>query len=327
MNIGDRVRTLKSNHEGIITKLISENQIEVEIEDGFRIPFLKTDLVLVAREEHSIWGDDKDKAAAGGKEKKSPPISEKGMYLAITHFNDKQLEVNLVNNTDFAIPYVFGDDRDMGYFGISGGVLSPRSFQKVHELNLDKFERWDALLIQLLFHRLGVGSYREPILKKMRFKAQTFFKALKEVPLMRREGYLFQLDEEFRATESRVPNEKPERVGEKPIEGQPAKQQPITPQKPTQLGKRKEVDLHADKLGIQKMSQEQILLEQLRVYENELDKAIFEGYDEIIFIHGVGSGTLKTEIQKRLSRHPHIAFYQDAQKEKFGYGATLAKIK
>ncbi|GAB4340931.1 MAG: DUF2027 domain-containing protein [Flammeovirgaceae bacterium] len=325
MNIGDRVRTLKSNHEGIITKLISENQIEVEIEDGFRIPFLKADLVVVAREEHSIWGD--DKAAASGKDKKAPPVSEKGLYLAITHFNDKQLEVNLVNNTDFAIPYIFGDDRDMGYFGISGGVLSPRSFQKVHELNLDKFERWDALIIQFLFHRLGVGTYREPIVKKMRFKAQTFFKSLKEVPIMRREGYLFQLDEEFRSLDAKNLSDKTDRVTDKPIEGQPAKQQPITPQKPTQLGKKKQIDLHAEKLGIQKLNQEEILLEQLRVFENELDKAIFEGYDEIIFIHGVGLGTLKKEIQKRLSRHPHIAFYQDAQKEKFGYGATLAKIK
>ncbi len=49
--------------------------------------------------------------------------------------------------------------------------------------------------------------------------------------------------------------------------------------------------------------------------------------EEIVFIHGVGSGTLKYEMQKRISKHPHIAYYKDAQKSKFGYGATYLKIK
>lgn len=324
MNIGDRVRTIRSNHEGVVTRLLSEQQIEVEIEDGFRLPFMKSDLVVIAREEQVIWG--KEKGLAAGKEQKPPIFSEKGLFLAMTHFNDKLLEVFLINNTDFSLPFSFGDDRDMGYFGIAGGVLAPRSYQKVHELSIDKFERWDTLIIQFLFHRIGVGSFREPLVRKMRFKATTFFKALKkEIPLLGGEGYVFQLDEENRAIESRPT---PERIAEKNTETQPAQKKTaiVTPQ-PAQLGKRKEVDLHADKLNIAHLSKEQILHEQLQVFEKQLDNAILEGCDEIIFIHGSGNGTLKNEVQRRLSKHPYVAFFQDAQKEKFGYGATLAKLK
>jgi dsDNA-specific endonuclease/ATPase MutS2 len=49
--------------------------------------------------------------------------------------------------------------------------------------------------------------------------------------------------------------------------------------------------------------------------------------DEIIFIHGVGNGTLRNELHKRLSGHKNVKYYEDAQKEKFGYGATKVKIK
>ncbi len=49
--------------------------------------------------------------------------------------------------------------------------------------------------------------------------------------------------------------------------------------------------------------------------------------DEITFVHGVGSGTLRREIQKRLSGMKSILYFQDAQREKFGYGATLVRLK
>jgi dsDNA-specific endonuclease/ATPase MutS2 len=49
--------------------------------------------------------------------------------------------------------------------------------------------------------------------------------------------------------------------------------------------------------------------------------------DEITFIHGVGNGIMRMEIHKRLSKNPQVQFFKDAMKEKFGYGATLVKLK
>jgi dsDNA-specific endonuclease/ATPase MutS2 len=48
---------------------------------------------------------------------------------------------------------------------------------------------------------------------------------------------------------------------------------------------------------------------------------------EIIFIHGAGNGTLRKEIHRQLSRNKDIKFFEEAQKEKFGYGATLVRLK
>ncbi len=52
MNIGDRVRLLRGREEGVIVGFGSNNNIvEVEIEDGFRIPALRSEVVVVAAEE------------------------------------------------------------------------------------------------------------------------------------------------------------------------------------------------------------------------------------------------------------------------------------
>jgi dsDNA-specific endonuclease/ATPase MutS2 len=66
---------------------------------------------------------------------------------------------------------------------------------------------------------------------------------------------------------------------------------------------------------------------QLAEFEKRLDAAILASADEVTFIHGVGNGTLRHEIQKRLGKHPHVQFFQDAKKERFGYGATSATLK
>jgi dsDNA-specific endonuclease/ATPase MutS2 len=49
--------------------------------------------------------------------------------------------------------------------------------------------------------------------------------------------------------------------------------------------------------------------------------------DEITFIHGAGSGALKNELHRQLGKNQHVQYFKDALKEKFGYGATLVKIK
>jgi dsDNA-specific endonuclease/ATPase MutS2 len=58
-----------------------------------------------------------------------------------------------------------------------------------------------------------------------------------------------------------------------------------------------------------------------------LANALATDMEEITFIHGVGNGTLKNAIHKALARNKNIKFFQDAQKDKFGYGATFVRLK
>ena len=56
MNTGNRVRLLKGTEEGIISRIIDDKLIEVEIEDGFNIPVLKNEVVVISKEEESVFG-------------------------------------------------------------------------------------------------------------------------------------------------------------------------------------------------------------------------------------------------------------------------------
>ena len=75
------------------------------------------------------------------------------------------------------------------------------------------------------------------------------------------------------------------------------------------------------------MAKSEKLSLQIKTFEQKLENAIAAGLDEITFIHGSGNGVLRDELHRRLGKEQHVQYFKDAQKEKFGYGATLVKIK
>ena len=137
------------------------------------------------------------------------------------------------------------------------------------------------------------------------------------VPVLKKEGYLFQLDNKPLAVNSdkilEHLNENPEAAQQYNLKA-PAS----------------EIDLHIEKLSdddFSSLSNSEILRRQLAAFQDNLDRALASNLPEITFIHGTGNGILKKEIQKILSRSKEIKFFEDAKKEKFGYGATRVKLR
>jgi len=91
-----------------------------------------------------------------------------------------------------------------------------------------------------------------------------------------------------------------------------------------------EVDLHLEALrpnSQEGLSNTAILRIQLDAFEDALSRALATNMHEIVFIHGMGNGVLRKEIHRQLSRNKDIKFFEDARKEKFGFGATLVRLK
>lgn len=88
-----------------------------------------------------------------------------------------------------------------------------------------------------------------------------------------------------------------------------------------------EVDLHLrDILDTgREMSDHEKLLAQLKYFRKCMDAAIAHRIKKIIFIHGVGKGTLKQEIIHALKSYEHIRHY-DAPYKKYGFGAIVVEI-
>ena len=84
-----------------------------------------------------------------------------------------------------------------------------------------------------------------------------------------------------------------------------------------------EIDLHIEKLVPNKrgMSNYDILNIQTETVKRQMDFALRNRIPKVVFIHGVGEGVLKAELDFLLGRYENITF-QDGNYQKYGLGAT-----
>lgn len=88
-----------------------------------------------------------------------------------------------------------------------------------------------------------------------------------------------------------------------------------------------EVDLHIHKLvhSYKGMSNFEILNLQMDTAKRQLEFAIQKRIQKVVFIHGVGEGVLKAELDFMFAKYDNINFY-DADYSKYGVGATEVYI-
>lgn len=89
-----------------------------------------------------------------------------------------------------------------------------------------------------------------------------------------------------------------------------------------------EIDLHIEKLvkNVKHLTNFDILNIQIDTARHHLEFAITKRIPKIVFIHGMGEGVLKTELEYLFGRYPEITF-KDANYRKYGLGATEIYIK
>ena len=89
------------------------------------------------------------------------------------------------------------------------------------------------------------------------------------------------------------------------------------------------VDIHIHQLvkNYNQISADEAITIQMNHFKNMFEKALALNYSKITIIHGVGTNALKQKIWKEISGHPAVKTYYEAQKEKFGYGATEIVFK
>ena len=346
MNIGDKVRLLRAKEQGVVSRFLPGDMIEIEIEDGFRIPVMRSELVSVSPLESerllkpSTYAPQKTAAPA------SPAIlSNQGIYLAFVPVNDREYTLHLINNTDWEFAYALGEESaapggGVQFRGLHSGLLKPKSQQKMNDLFAHaQFEDWPTFVTQGLWFRAGKSSLRPPLIKRFKARATTFFKQKTTLPVLNLPGFQTQLDEDANVpgaaggsqqpasalpTPSKMTTIRPDELKAemlKPKSGPTG----VSIERPTSV-----VDLHIEALlpnGSGNRTPPDLLKLQLDTFERSLENAIASGMSDVTFIHGIGSGALRSELHRRLGQHPNVKFFEDAQKQKFGYGATKVTVK
>ncbi|GAB2591850.1 Smr/MutS family protein [Spirosoma areae] len=346
MNIGDKVRLLRAKEQGVVSRFLPDGMIEIEIEDGFRIPVMRSELVPVS----PLEAERLLKTSAYSPQKTvAPPtpaiLANQGIYLAFVPVNDREYTLHLINNTDWEFPYLLGEESaaaggGVQFRGVHSGLLKAKSQQKMNDLYAHaQFEDWPTFVVQGLWFRAGKSSLRQPLMKRFKARATTLFKQKTTIPVLNQPGFLTQLDAEIVEQVQQVPNsnraqssgsvKSPTSISldELKAEMLKPKSEPIgvSVERPSSV-----VDLHIEELlpnGVAKRGPADLLKLQLDTFDRALENAIASSMSDITFIHGVGSGALRTELHKRLGQHPNVKFFEDAQKQKFGYGATKVTIK
>ena len=401
MNVGDRVRLLTGTEEGIVTRLLDNELVEVAIDNDFTIPVLRREVVVVATEEGQNFnraavdfgpGQQPGRNANASKKDKSAPkpvfrptqpsLAEalaavassgagvakpsanvpgakqapaaKGLFLALVHQSPELLGVTLINNTEAEVLYTYGEETNTRpYRALAADKLGPKASSKpLSFLHLKDFETWPAAIFQLLPTRLNGEAAYELLTKRQGFKASTFYSSKRPAPVIQKEAYLFQLDEKAAAA---IAPEQLKQEAPAPAPTAPAKPAGVdaaalkaqlsgdAPARPAavvaaaapapaapMVAPAHEFDLHLEALrpdNQEELSNTAILRLQLNAFEDALSRALATNMHEIVFIHGMGNGVLRKEIHRQLSRNKDIKFFEDARKEKFGFGATLVRLK
>lgn len=349
--IGDKVRFLNTTGGGTIAKEINAFMVSVAIEDGFEIPTLTSELVAI--EPGGASGDlflnkNERRSEIPPKAEPEPEIIETdritsiinrgeataistGVYLAWVPQDQKQLlsgsmDVLLVNNTSYDILYSFNLKNSEGNFsGIDYGSVPAESTLVIESIVREDLAGWSFGVVQVIFFSDESSKVLMPVSATFRIKGSVFYHegSYHETRfLANRKAVLYTVCEL-----NRVPSTYEQILNEKEnLEPLPAAAERFRPE--TAIEKHRtapgeaEVDLHISALrsDYHKLSPNEILTIQMGYFERMLGSAIAYKFNQVVFIHGIGNGTLKQTIISRLAEYTDIEF-RNASFAKYGNGA------
>jgi hypothetical protein len=349
---GDKVRFLNTKGGGTVVKVINAFMVSVAIEDGFEIPTLINELVAI--EPAGTSGDlflnknerqDEKKNINSGPE---PEVNENdrisrivnrgtssseptGIYLAWVPQDQQRLlsdkiDVYLVNNTDHDVLYSFFlKNRDGNFSGIDYGSVPSGSKLVIESIVRDDLGMWSNGVVQVLFFSDENEKVLMPVSATFRIKGSVFYQegSYHECHfLANQKAILYTVCELNRvpSTYEQVLNEKENR---EPLPASADRFRPETAIDQYRTAPNEAVvDLHISALrqDYSRLSPHEILTIQMGFFERMLESAIAFMYTNVIFIHGIGNGTLKQAIIHRLSDYEDIEF-RNASFAKYGNGA------
>jgi len=347
--IGDKVKFLNDIGEGIVTKIVSESLVNVEIEDGFEVPTKISELIIVNEELHpdisrdklneleneemeekieqevdSIFNDASEEYEIGN-DKPHILLALIPKYQASTFI--EALELYLINDSNYKVLYAISqlaDDNKKKH--IDAGLLEANTKVSFSNYNHKDIRKSITLNFQIIHYNVREYEYIKPINKDLildplriidpnEFLNNDYFED---------KALLF----DFQSDEL---NQQLENINDSEIE----KVKEEKEKKAVKIEYKKnqeeieEIDLHIEEIldNHSGLSNAEILDIQMSRFKIALDGAINNNARRIVFIHGVGNGTLRYEMRKFIDNNYPRLKYQDASYKEYGYGATMVIIK
>ena len=355
VKVGDQVKFLNDTGGGKVTKILSKDMANVLTHDGFEVPVLIEELLISESEEQEKKQEEVIPETEPAKEQENeynffkeaepdeneiPAASnpDNEIHFAFVPLNQEQpensdLDIYLINDSDFQIYYVILLKRDNSYTFFASGYLEDNTKILIKTVERENLNELNELKFQIMFFRKGFFHPVSPMETNLKLKPTRFFKrtTFKDNDFFEETAWVMELKSEEGFYE-KLRNLKDEEILQAVKEKNPSGHDLSTSknkQKSTNPDI-EEVDLHIEEL-VEKpneLSNSEIIQIQLARFQTALEGALNDKRtNRIVFIHGVGNGRLRYELRKSLERNYPKIKYQDASFKEYGYGATLVFLK
>ncbi len=347
IQIGDKVRFLNSTGGGIVRSFRGKDQVIVEDEDGFDMPALIRECVVVGEGTMQIHSKLKPAVAASpvAVAPPKPTLQEEkvvetaggdrlNVYLAYLPLDPKAMqqtgyEAYFINDSNYFLFFNYMSRQNNSWLSRCNGIIEPNTqifLEEFQKANLNDLER---VCVQFVaFKKDKPYALKNPVSVELRLDTVKFYKlhcfmendffdeGALLYPVIRndvaeRELLISATD----LAEAMQQKQQEERRMPKPVKKQ---ENPII-----------EIDLHINQLleTTAGMDNAAILQHQLDTFHQTLKMYEKMKGQKIVFIHGKGDGILRKAIETELKTKYKTYPYQDASFREYGFGATMVTIK
>lgn len=337
ISVGDKVRFLNEVGGGVVTSFAGKNVVNVLQDDGFEVPVMVSEIVVI----ESAGGDKvsaPEKVPDSGNDssylyEETSDGDELKLIFALVPEDRKEIPGSkllayLINDSNYFVQFYIGETEKNLIFPTSNGVIEPNTKLLINTFSISGLDEIGSFIVQAIaFKKDKSFTPQMPVQSEVKVSGVKLMKASS----YNTNDYFHEpaiihslIEDEF--------SKKLEQLTDSDIEAQIKVKEKRPRIKNYQKANPKnniiEVDLHLHELvdSTTGMSNADMLGVQMDTFRKALEENKKNKGQKIVFIHGVGNGTLKTDLRKELERK-YKYNYQDASFREYGFGATLVIIK
>lgn len=351
IQIGDKVRFLNSTGGGTVRGFHGKDQILVEDEDGFEVPALIRECVIVGNSDMQVHSNKRPKPQAPVEiptPKKPEPAEVKtketmegerlNVYLAYLPvdpkaFQQTNYEAYFVNDSNYYLFFNYMNRTNNSWMSRYHGIVEPNTKIFIEEFGKQELNDLERICVQLVaFKQDKPYSLKNTVSVELRLDTVKFYKlhCFMENDYFEEEALMYPIVRNDLAEKELLVSavELQEAMYQKVREERHAPQA-IVKKKETMNSSILEVDLHIDELldDTNGLNNADMLNFQLEKFHEVLAKCASSKGQKIVFIHGKGDGVLRKALEKELKTRYKQYYFQDASFREYGYGATMVTIK
>lgn len=328
---GETVRFLNEVGGGTVVKYMHNGHILVRADDGFEYPMPPSELIKIETEDiqDNVGGPsqpqgEKERDAADYSVEENARIGE--IYLAFLQDEAHHLEIFLINESEYFLRFTaYLKDPKKGFSLLENDELEPHTKMQIGELVHAELNDISAIAVQGMFFGEQLKDLIRPVYETHSLNASRLMQdsSYKASPYFAEKACLRTL---FSPLKDSKGGDIRQVLKEKAAQAAIDKEK-LARSKPHKAPEMREVDLHINELvdDVRGMSNAEILQHQMAHFHKELNAAIKDKLEKIVFIHGIGNGTLKNSLRHAVENEYKLE-YQDASFKDYGFGATMVYV-